>query len=355
MTRFMRRFLFALVGIFLGTTVALAPTARAQSGADPDQGTITKVGTTAAQFLKLGVGARPIAMGGSFVAEASDLSALYWNPAGLGKLQGGAVQLGYTQYLAGVDYNNAAFGINLGSLGAIGVSVILLNSGDMQVRTVRDPEGTGEQFDVQDLALQLSYGRQLTDRFSIGGSLKYIRQQIWHSTATSVAFDVGTLFTTPYERLRLGASMSNFGSKMQMNGRDILFSDDPDPNRDGNVEIVNARYDLDEHPLPLIFRVGLAWDAVELGDNRVMAIVDTATPNDNSPYVNVGGEYSFRGLVFLRGGYRHLFEIDGEQSVTLGAGLNLRIDRSLRARFDYAYAEFGRLEQTHWFTLDLAF
>ncbi|MFQ5569812.1 MAG: PorV/PorQ family protein [Rhodothermales bacterium] len=341
--------------LLLAACLAVLPARAQNDGGSPDQGTITKVGTTSAQFLKIGIGARPIALGGTFVAEASDLSALYWNPAGLATLNGSSVQLAHTEYLADINYNFAAFGTNLGSLGTLAFSLIYLDSGNMQVRTAQRPEGTGEEFKVQNFALQMSYARALTDRFSIGGSVKYIQERIWHSTASTIAFDVGTLFTTPFQRLRLGASMSNFGPKMRMDGRDILFSEDPNPTIDGNVEIVNAQFTTDRHPLPLLFRVGLAWDAYQTSDHRIMISTDAAHPNDNSEYVNVGAEYSFRGLIALRAGYRHLFEEDGEQNLTFGAGLNLRLDRALRARFDYAYADFGRLDQTHWFTVDLAF
>lgn len=346
----MKRLLFSLTVLTF-----LAAPARAQSDDSPDSGTITKVGTSAAQFLKLGVGARAVSMGGSFVAEANDLSALYWNPAGLGTMQGTSVQLAYTDYLADISYNFAAFGTNLGSLGTIGFSLLFLDSGDMDVRTAAQPEGTGEQFKVQNIALQLSYGRALTDRFSIGGSFKFIQERLWHSSASSVAFDIGTLFTTPYERLRLGASMTNFGPKMQLDGRDLLFSEDPNPDTDGNAEIVTSEYQTDRNTLPLMFRVGLSWDAINTSDHRIMLSTDAAHPNDNSEYINMGGEYSFRGLISLRAGYRNMFEEDGEEGLTFGAGLNIRLDRSLRTRFDYAYADFGRLEQTHWFTVDLTF
>ncbi|MEM1095420.1 MAG: PorV/PorQ family protein [Bacteroidota bacterium] len=336
--------------LVLGWTAPL----HAQTAGSPDQGTITKVGTTAAQFIKLGVGARAIGMGGSFVAEASDLSALYWNPAGLGRLPGSAVQLSYTQYLADINYNYAAFGTNLGNAGTVALSLIFLDSGDMQVRTTRQPEGTGEEFSVQSFALQGSYARNLTDRFSIGTTVKYIQETVWHSSASAFAFDIGTLFTTPFDRLKLGASMSNFGPKLQLSGRDILFSQDPSTDG-GTVEIVNAQYLLDQYELPLIFRIGLAFDAVRTADHRILLSTDAAHPNDNSQYLNLGAEYSFRDLIFLRGGYRDLFEEDGEERFTVGGGLNLRIDRSLRASVDYAYADFGRLESTHWFTLNLAF
>ena len=321
----------------------------------PRDQTITKTGTTAAQFLKLGVGARPISLGGTFVAQANDLSALYWNPAGLANLTSASVQFAHTAYLADVSYNFAAFGTPLGNAGTLAVSLLYLDSGDMAVRTIEQPRGTGERFKVQDFAIQVSYGRSLTDRFSIGGGVKFIQERIWHSTASSIALDVGTLFTTPYERLRLGASFSNFGPKMRMGGRDVVFSTDPTPSQDGLVEIVNASYLVDGHPLPLLFRIGLSWDAFRTSDHIIVLSTDAAHPNDNYEYMNVGAEYDFRNLLALRIGYRNLFEEDGEQGLTFGGGLNLRVDGALRARFDYAYADFGRLEATHWFTLDLGF
>ncbi len=342
--------------LWLFVVILLALPTQAQSLNDGGETkTITKVGTTAAQFLKIGVGARAVSLGGTFVAEASDLSALYWNPAGLSNISGAAVQFSHTKYLADISYNYAAVGFEVGSLGTMAASLLFLDSGEMEVRTITDPEGTGERFKKQDLALQFSYARALTDRFSIGTTVKYIREKIWHSVASATAFDIGVLFTTPYERLRLGANMSNFGPKMQMSGRDIIFSTDPSPNNEGNVEIVNTEFLLDRHPLPLLFRVGLAWDAIEMADHKVLVLTDAAHPNDNSEYVNTGLEYAFRDLFALRFGYRHAWETDGEQGVTWGAGLNLRIDKSTRASFDYAYADFGRLEQTHWYTFNLLF
>jgi len=341
--------------LLLALVTVVAPVRAQTIGDRPEPRTITKVGTTSAQFLKIGVGARAVALGGTFVAEASDLSALYWNPAGLARMNGSAVQLAHTQYLANIDYNFAGFGVNLGSAGTLAASLIFLDSGEMDVRTTSQPEGTGERFKVQDFALQLSYGKSLTDRFSIGGTAKYVNERIWHSTAGNLAFDLGVLFTTPFNHLRLGASLANFGPKMQINGRDILFSQDPSPGQSGNVEVVNAEFQTDKFALPLLFRVGLAWDAIATADHRIVILTDAAHPNDNSEYVNMGAEYSFRGLIFLRSGYRNLFEEDGEQGLTFGGGLNVRIDRTLRARFDYAYADFNRLEQTHWFTLDLSF
>lgn len=343
--------------IVLAVLVAVVLTngANGQSTTEGPDRKITKVGTTSAQFLKLGYGARATSMGGSYVADAADLSALYWNPAGLAQITGSAVQLSRTEYLADIKYSNFAFGTNVGNMGVIAASLIFLDSGDMEVRTESEPEGTGELFDVQDLALQISYSRYLTDRFSIGTTIKYVREQIWHSSASAMAFDIGVLFSTPFKGVRLGASIANFGSKMQLSGRDIIFSTDPNPEQTGTAEIINSQFLTEGQSMPLMFRIGLSWDAIDTPNHRIRLLTDAAHPNDNSEYLNLGGEYTFRDLISFRGGYKNLFEEDGEQGLTFGAGLNLRLDRSLRARFDYAYADFGRLETTHWFTVDLQF
>ena len=325
----------------------------AQEG--PISGSITRVGTTAAQFLKLGAGARAVSLGGAYVAEANDMSAVYWNPAGFARLTGNQLQLSNTQYLADINYNFVAYGTSVDRFGSIGLSLLMVESGEMDVRTEIQPEGTGERFNVLSFALQLTYARNLSRQFSIGGSVKLVQERIWHSQASSIAFDIGTLFTTPLPSLRLGASMSNLGPKMRMDGRDVLFSEDPAPNADGTAEIVNAQYRMDGFSMPLLFRVGLAWDALDTGTHHILMTVDAAHPNDNSEYVNTGAEYVFRDLIAFRIGYRNLFEPDTEQGITAGGGLMIRIHRDLAARIDYAYADFGRLTQTHWFTFNLAF
>ncbi len=343
------------VGIlFLGLFTSTSVVAQEESSS-LDEETITRVGTTAAQFLKLGAGARAIALGGAYVAEASDMSSVYWNPAGFARLTGSHLQLSNTQYLADINYNFAAFGTSMAPFGSMGLSLLIVDSGDMPVRTELQPEGTGEQFNTLSFALQLTYARNLSEQFSIGANVKMVQERIWHSTASSIAFDIGTLFTTPFQSLRLGASMSNIGPKMRIDGRDILFSEDPSPNTTGTAEIVNAQYRTDGFSMPLIFRVGLAWDAVDTGTHRIVLTSDAAHPNDNAEYINAGAEYMFRDLIAFRAGYRNLFEPDSEQGLTVGGSLMIRINRDLVTKFDYAYADFGRLTQTHWLTVNLSF
>jgi hypothetical protein len=340
------------VGIILSliTVIVLPLNAQRLSSAS-----ISKTGTTVAQFLKIDVSARSVGMGGSFIAVSNDASAIYINPAGLARVNGYQAMFTHTEWIAGTQYDFGAVSLNLGGMGALGLMVSSFNSGDMAVRTIEDPEGTGEIFDTQDLLVGVSYSRNLTDNFSIGFTGKYIYQRLWHSTASTMAVDVGALFDTPFWGIKLGASIQNFGPKMKLDGRDIKFAMDPDSRNTGNVGVVNAQYEMQEYSLPLFFQVGLS-KTLEFGAlNKLTIAADAITPNDNYEAVNSGFEYGWNDLLFLRGGYASLFQKDSEQGMTAGFGLNLRLQGTMKIQIDYAYADFGRLENTQRFSIIFQF
>lgn len=316
---------------------------------------ISKVGTSVAQFLKIGVSARTIAMGEAFAAVANDVSAIHTNPAGLARIFANEAMFTHTNWIANTNFDFGAFALNLGTMGTLGFMVQSFSSGDMAVRTVEQPDGTGEFFHVQNLAGAIAYARNLTENFSVGLSLKYIHEQIWHMSANAIAVDIGTLFYTPFWGVRLGASVTNFGSTMQLSGRDIKFAYDPDPANNGNVSIVNAEHEMLSYPLPLRFQVGIAKDVFASEYNRLTVAVDALHPNDNFEYVNVGAEYGWKELVFLRAGYKSLFLDDSEEGLTLGFGAHIRISGTLILKADYAYADFGRLENAQRFSLAVRF
>ena len=224
------------------------------------------------------------------------------------------------------------------------------------VRTVEKPNGPGEYFDANDLAINLSYARRLTNKFSLGGNIKYIRQSIWHANANSVAADLGALFITPFNNIRLCASLSNYGSDMQMAGRNQKFSVDPDPTNEGNVEFVNAMYETDKFPLPLIFRVGLAGEIINTDNNRLSFAVDALHPNDNLEWVNAGLEYASMNMFFLRAGMSTLFREDTEEGLTLGSGLHYKLaGTSTQIKLDYSYSTFGKLKNVQRLSIGVHF
>ncbi len=308
---------------------------------------VSNVGTTAAPFLEIGIGARAVGMGGAFVATANDASALHWNPAGMARLSQVEVMFVHTDWLCGLDFDFAGAVLPLGRWGSIGASVTALSMSDMPVRTVEMPQGTGENFSAGDLALALSYGISLTDRFSIGFTGKYIYQSIWKESACGVALDIGTLFTTGFRGMRIGASLRNFGTDMRMQGDDLLIFHDPDPKKLGNNDRIFADLKTDSWPLPLTFQVGVAMEAWNSPLHRLTLASDAVHPTDNTESLHLGCEYAFREMFFLRAGYNNLFLRDGEEGLTLGTGVAVRLMGHRAIRVDYAYADFGRLENVH--------
>jgi len=315
----------------------------------------TKVGSTAAPFLNIGIGPRPIAMGGAFVATANDVTSLYWNPAGISRVQSNQALFARAEWFADINYNWAGAMLSLGDLGAIGLSIDYLDYGNIEVTTLREPEGTGEIFRPQDLMIGLSYGYNLTDRFSIGGTVKYINEKIWNSSASAIAVDLGILFISDINGLRIGATITNFGTDMQLDGKDLYIQTDINTQIYGNNDQILAKLNTDSYPLPLTFRVGVAMDILNLPDHKFTIGADALHPNDNAESLNIGAEYVLLNILSLRGGYKSLFLDNSEEGLTLGVGVNYDFSPGLALFFDYAYQDFGRLDFTQQFSLGIKF
>jgi len=314
---------------------------------------VSKVGMSAAPFLEIGVGARAIGMGGAFSATANDASALYWNPGGMTGLSRTEIILVHTDWFADIQFEFAGMVLPMGRAGALGLSLTSLHMAEMKVTTVDYPQGTGEMFDANDLALGLSYGLALTDRFSIGFTGKYIHQQIWKERASGFAVDLGTLFVTGFHGLRIGAALSNFGTDMRMSGDDLLIYHDIDPNKMGNNERTLAELKTESWPLPLTFQMGIALDLLNSQWNTLTLALDAVHPSDNAESIHLGAEYGFQKWIYLRGGYRDLFLRDGEGGLSLGGGVIARFLGNFQVKVDYAYTDFGRLENVHRFSVGI--
>ncbi|MGC9364654.1 MAG: PorV/PorQ family protein [Fidelibacterota bacterium] len=318
--------------------------------------TVTKTGTTAAKFLAIGIGSRANGMGDAFTAVADDGTAMYWNPAGIAHLNRMEIVSNYSQWIA--DINLMYFGLVLPfqQYGTFGINATHLAVGEMEVTTEANPEGTGEFFNSGSYAVGLSYAKVLTDRFSIGGNLKYINEYIMNSSAGSVALDIGTLFFSPFWGIRFGASISNFGGKMQMTGEDLLVTKDIDETKEGNNESVNAYLATDKFDLPLILRVGLSGDIGNSKFVRTTWAIDAIHPNDNSEYINLGLEIGLANdLVVLRGGVKALFMDYRDENLSLGGGLNIPLANQIKLHVDYAYQSYRYLDQVHKYTMRIVF
>ena len=329
----------------------------AQSLAQATGQNVSKAGTTAAVFLEIPVGARAIGMGGAFVGTANDVTGLYWNVAGVARLQRNEAIFTHSEWLADTRFDNAAFALPLEDVGTLGLSFTSLSMDDMIVRTVEKPDGTGEFFSAGSFAVGVHYARNLSEKFSIGFTAKYISEKIWDMQAQAFAVDVGTLFTTNFlNGMRIGAQISNFGTDMKLSGRDTRTFHAVDPTKTGSNDQIPQNIELDSWHLPLNFQFGLAVDAVKSDEHIITIEVDALHPSDNYESMNVGAEYGFHNILFLRGGYQSLFLPDNEGGLSFGAGVlaNLFGDE-IRGRFDYAYTDVGRLKAVHVFALSVLF
>lgn len=312
-------------------------------------GAFDKVATTAAPFLKMGVGARAVAMGGGFVALADDGSALYWNPAGMMQTRGMSVTASHNDWMLDIVHDYVGLTLSTDPHGRIGLSVSSLTMGEQPVRTLESPTGTGLQYGVQDLAINMGYARQITDLLSFGVSGKFIQLQAYNETAHAFALDIGSILQTPHHGVKIGMALSNFGTDVKFSGRDLIIDTDIDSDIDGNY---NSDADLrtEPWPLPLLIRIGLSVDLIGDGlavwqstSNRLTLAVDADHPNDGPEHLNAGLEYAFQEKLFLRAGYRHNYDIE---AFTMGVGTQLKLKGLGTVRVDYAVIPKERFGST---------
>ncbi len=297
-----------------------------------------KVGTTGADFLKLPIGARGVGMGGAFSAISNDQSAMFWNPAGITQLGGSSVMFEHVEYFAEISYDAIGGAHRLNDTFTIGAFALAMGSGDMEVTTVQQPMGTGETFNVTNIVGGVSLGMKLTDKFSFGTNLKYVREDLDTEVASNFAIDVGVMYDTQWNSVRLAMAVRNFGPEMQLDGGYYDF--------DNGSQATEATEFLPYH-FPMVFRLGVAMDPLNTDQHRLTLAGDLEHPNDNVERVNLGAEYGFQELFFLRGGYTFRHDTLG---MSAGVGFLWQ-----RIGIDYAFSEYGILEDVHRFNISFSF
>jgi len=308
------------------------------------------LGTSGAQFLKLDVDARVVGLGGVNVAVTRGAMALYYNPAGIANMDENSLAFSYTDWIADIKYNYLAYSRPISGFGNIGVHVAVLTMDDMERTTLEQPDGTGEMFGANSWVVGISNAHQLTNRFSFGVTAKYIREKISELSSGSIAFDIGTIYYTGFRTLRIAMSTRNFGTDTKFGGTELENTLDQD--NDPTTQPVEVRLNTQSHPLPLSFRLGLAYDFEFDEDNKVMAAVDGYNTRDRGQQASVGFEYSWRNQLAVRAGYKARTD---EEGIALGGGYNFDISGFGTLGINYAWADLGRLESAHRFSLWLNF
>lgn len=358
-----------------GTTGTGTPT---QLTNDPNLPT-TRVGTRGAAFLNLPVGARAQALAGAYTALANDISALYWNTAGIGKIDGFAVGATQAKLFDDLDISHLFVGAVLPvGLTRLGVSVNLLSSGKIPWQSESNPNAGfgGEQdplrteFEWQAMAVGLHMARPITDRLIFGGALKYVQEGITGAEAHYFAVDLGTSFRTGLYGITLGAALQNLGGSGNFEGDllgGIIDTSSSETQVVDLVRFVETAPRTKDLEIPTTFRFSVMADLI--GDATAMIapnpdlalrmVWDLNDAIDTDLQTALGAEFGFRNLAFVRAGKRWFNEAQIDHSfahgASFGGGLNVPLGDVTHLRVDYAYTDMGDLQNIQVFTLDFMF
>jgi len=320
------------------------------------QDELSKVATSMGQFLKLGAGARGTALGDAYTSLTNDVSAMYWNPAGIQKIGHPALGVARTQLYAGITYNYLGLTYPVNANTTIGVSVLYLNSGDMELTTIDEPEGTGQTFDAASTGIGFTVSRHLTPRFDLGITVRYISERLYREEASTIAFDIGSQFDTGIYGIKLGMALLNFGGKMKLDGPDLDLEYIND--RTGTEYDAGSRLKTEEWPIPLIYRMGISVDILGANSeiikdekNRLTAVLEANDPTDHFLRYNTGLEYEWSKFIAFRLGYKLNYD---EARFTAGLGMDFS-QFGINARLDYAFNDYGILGYVHNYSFEFGF
>jgi hypothetical protein len=325
---------FARIAIVAVALFTAAGTASAQL-ITVTAGEFTKVGLAGGQFLRIQSGARGTGMAGAFAGVVDDLSSMYWNAAGLAETKGYGAEFNTTFWFAGMQHNYAAVAIPMGEKFKLGASFIGFGSGDIQITSITDPNAdAGGIYQVQDMAIGLTFAGKLTDAFSFGVTGRYVNMAFTQMNAGAFIFDVGTRYTTGYRGIVLGFAVNNLGGETRYDGSNVTVAGTPYPGT-GNSQI-DMNMLTSEFTLPLIFRAGLGVDMLNgmISDrpdveedgtitHKWIMAADFETFSDVPEQFSFGTEYTFREFVTARLGYRI-----GTDEFGLCAGVGLNYESS---------------------------
>jgi len=282
-------------------------------------------GTAAAQFLKLGAGARATAMGSSSAGLSGDSTDIYWNPAGLNAITGkGSLSVMNASWFEGISYDWASFAMPYKNWGVFGIAAQYLSYGSIdQLDTTGLQTGS---FSPTDMCVSLSYARKFKG-IDLGANVKYVSLKIL-DTAAAYAVDLGAQYKAKNllnNKLTLGCAVQNMGTQ-------IKFIDQSDP-------------------LPFNIKVGGAYEI----KSNWLAVLDVNAPIDNAVFAGAGTEYVYRvkekiDLIGRAGYNTENIQTGGMNGVTAGIGV-----RYAGYCLDYAFVPYGDLGNTQRISLSIRF
>ena len=253
-------------------------------------------------------------------------------------------------WIADIKYINSAltFVPSDGLYGVFGVSVVSVDYGDFY-KTIIGPDGGSMDIGTYSptaLAIGVSYAKALSDKFSVGGDVRYVYQNYgdghvvggdYENMETQkididvFAFDFGVIYKTGFKSLDLGMSIRNLSSQI--------------------------KYVDESFQLPLSFKLGLSMNLLDLFEiaptsHSLLFSIDAEHPRDNKETLSLGAEYTFMNILSLRAGI--ITPETSEAGINAGIGLKHEIG-GINLGIDYAYTDFGIFDSIHRITVNIAY
>jgi hypothetical protein len=358
----------------------------------PDQSSF--VGVRAAEFLEIPVGARGIGLGSSYSAVCDDITAIWWNPAGLGFLEDREVMLNVVDYTLDLTYSYAAAAVPLmDGVVVVGGFLGYLDIPEMEITTIDAPQGIGRTFNAFDFQMGGSLACNFSDRFTAGLSMKYVHQDVFGNIAgNAFAIDAGAIYHTELldREIRFAFAVQNLGTNITMRGPNLLFEVGPET-RSGFFPTGYDDYSTDRRA---ISRRAVRWVSTQTHTYRLPTVVKLALSynlftgesanwlatgeiwrNSSAPASFAAGtevNYNFTPVIsaalrtgwliqrdeYTRGADDFGYEYLGEDPVLRGISFGGGVKRNFGGKtleFNYAYRDKGRLSADNFFTIKFGF
>jgi hypothetical protein len=303
----------------------------------------SRTGGSGMQFLKISPDARGMSLGGGAVAITNDVSAMYWNPAGITDVDTGKVnlQLSHTRYFGDISSSFGGAVIKAGPLSYVGIQVFSMNYGTMDETTEFESKGTGRTFSVANYLIGLTYAKVLTNSFSFGVNAKFAQEGFAGVNVNNVLFDLGLKYNIGVQHARFGINFSNFGFNVSPNGSATILK------FNGENDIVN----FSNVTVPGIFRLGIAFDPLHTNDHVITAIGQLNHPTDNNETYVLAAEYCYLKTVYARMGYEF---VSDEKYIAPSVGMGVKILRSFGGfTVDYGFLAKNSLGNNHRISLGI--